>query len=123
MHYCPASDRYDCVLEAQRDVVRAVKVQKDLAMSRLAVCDSNFHAFANRSAAYDYHHVVGLVSFSDVVTRACPLTESWLRFARALGKLEAGGRTHLWEAVRVASDMLEAFKKEQLAGVGKETKL
>ena len=122
--YRPSADRYDVVLESQKDVVRLpVKLDAHLAMSRLTVVDQLFHGYANRSAAYDYHHVVGLVSFSDVVKTACPMTESWLRFVRAVGKLKAGGSTFLWKAIGQAADMLEAFKRDQLAGVGKETKL
>ena len=49
---------------------------KDI-LSRTAAVNMMYHAFANRSAAYNHPHVVGLVTCSSKPTLACAVTESW----------------------------------------------
>ena len=49
-------------------------------LNRIDTVKQLFHAYANRSMAYNLPHVVGLTLFGSKVKVACPLTEAYESF-------------------------------------------
>ncbi len=49
-------------------------------LSRLDCVKQLFHAFANRSMAYQYAHVIGLTLFGSDVVMSCEATELFVHF-------------------------------------------
>ena len=66
------------VRAAAADLMVLSKV--DATLNRLDTVKQLFHAYANRSMAYNLPHVVGLTLFGSKVKVACPLTEAYESF-------------------------------------------
>lgn len=81
------------------------------AMRRIDAVRQMFLALANRSAAYDYPHLVSLVSFGMSVSTVCKWTESWTEFADSLGFVQPLGQTLLWDGLDVACRSLTDLKR------------
>jgi hypothetical protein len=64
-------------------------------------------ALANRSAANDLPHVMGLVTVDAHVQVACELTESYSVFVRATSSIAASGQTAIYNGMNKALKMLQ----------------
>ena len=78
-------------------------------LTRLGAVSAFFHAFANRSMAYRYPHVIGLTLFGDTAKRSCELTELFVNFQAHIDRAVADGRTALYDALDMAADELQGL--------------
>lgn len=82
----------------------------DPRLTRLETVKQLFHAFINRSQAYDYPHQIGLILFNNKVKQACPLTPLFEVFRDHVDKAYADGGTNLYGAINTAGHLLVNFK-------------
>nr|XP_046236009.1 uncharacterized protein LOC124054273 isoform X2 [Scatophagus argus] len=82
-----------------------VEIQKIHAVKEL------FDNFANRTMAYDFHHVIGLVKFDSTVETLHTFTETLEKFKEHVHTLKASGRTKLYDALQHGMLELEKVKK------------
>ena len=81
-------------------------------MTRLTIVKELFKTFADRSMAYNYHHVIGLTLFAETVTVISYVSESFVLFQAAMETVTAQGRTALWDAFTEAADQLSTISKK-----------
>ncbi|XP_039978454.1 uncharacterized protein LOC120786824 isoform X2 [Xiphias gladius] len=84
----------------------SVEIQKIHAVKEL------FENFATRSMAYDFHHVIGLVTFNSTVQTLHTFTETLEKFKDHVHTLEATGSTRLYDALQHGSLELENVKRK-----------
>lgn len=82
----------------------SVDIQKIHAVKEL------FNNFANRSMAYDFHHIIGLVKFDSTVKTLQTFTETLETFKDSMKSLEASGATALYDALHRGRIELEKVK-------------
>ncbi|XP_030597381.1 uncharacterized protein LOC115788488 [Archocentrus centrarchus] len=82
----------------------SVEIQKIHAVKEL------FDNFASRTMAYDFHHVIGLVTFNSTVRTVHTFTETLEKFKEHVRTLEASGRTLLYDALQHGKLELEKVK-------------
>ncbi|XP_072045592.1 uncharacterized protein [Amphiura filiformis] len=78
--------------------------------SRLEVVQQMFCTFADRSMAYNFQHVVGLVTFNSTPTVTGRLTEFFVEFKAKLEKMRAFGMTAIYDGISTAIDQFEEIK-------------
>ena len=78
-------------------------------LTRLGAVAQFFHAFANRSMAYRYPHVIGLTLFGDSAVRSCELTELFVNFQAHIDRAVANGTTALFDALHMAAEELNSL--------------
>ncbi|XP_072303871.1 uncharacterized protein [Eucyclogobius newberryi] len=71
-----------------------------------------FYNFANRSMAYDFHHIIGLVKFDSTVKTLQTFTETLEKFKDSVQSLEPAGCTLLYDALRRGRLELEKVKTQ-----------
>ncbi|GLD58020.1 uncharacterized protein AKAME5_001017800 [Lates japonicus] len=76
-------------------------------MQKIHAVKELFDNFATRSMAYDFHHVIGLVTFGTTVTTVHTFTETLEKFKEHVRTLVAHGKTKLYDALH---GMLELEK-------------
>ncbi|XP_061600946.1 uncharacterized protein LOC133463424 isoform X2 [Cololabis saira] len=69
-----------------------------------------FGNFANRTMAYDFHHVIGLMKFDSSVQTVHTFTENLENFKEKLQNIEASGTTKLYVALQEGACELEKVK-------------
>jgi len=79
--------------------------------TRIEAVKQFFHAFSNRSMAYNFPHHIGLILFGTNVTVACPLTPLFENFKSTVDRAVADGRTSLHDALVSATDLLRTFRQ------------
>ena len=89
---------------------RAKKKKKKL--SRMDVVKQLFHAFINRSCAYDYPNHIGLLLFGSDIDLTCPLTPLYEAFRERVDSMRSKGDTKLYDALSMACDKLVAWRQE-----------
>lgn len=82
----------------------------DPRLTRLETVKQLFHAFINRSQAYDYPNHIGLILFNNRCKLACPLTPLFEVFRDHIDKAYANGGTNLYGAINKAGEYLAEFK-------------
>ncbi|CAL8331903.1 unnamed protein product [Lota lota] len=83
----------------------------ELKMKKMDAVKELFDSFATRTMGYDFHHVIGLVSFSSDVKLMHTFTETLEKFKKHLRDLEPNGRTVLYDALQHGVNEMEAVKK------------
>lgn len=78
-------------------------------LPRIDTVKQLFVAYANRSIAYDFPHVIGLTTFGTKVECVRKLTEAFESFKRAVDSTEPSGTTRLYDALETARRELDAF--------------
>ena len=78
-------------------------------LSRLDVVKELFKTFADRSMAYNYHHVIGLTLFSGGVQVVSSVSEEFALFQDVVQDVEAHGRTAVWDAMVSAAEQLDVI--------------
>jgi Mg-chelatase subunit ChlD len=68
-----------------------------------------FHAFINRTDAYDKAHAVGLITFGKTVSEACRLTPYFDQFQTKLDNIRPDGDTPAYDALDLARQKLDTF--------------
>ncbi len=81
-------------------------------VTRLMATQSFFKAFADRTMAYNFRHVVALVIFNNSIDLRCQFTESFLSFKWHIDKISPNFSTRLYDALHKAADMLAALEKD-----------
>ncbi|XP_048093172.1 uncharacterized protein LOC125290545 [Alosa alosa] len=84
----------------------------DAAMDRMTAVKQLFDAFANRSMAYNFHIVIGLVTFGRSVDIIHIFTENLEKFKQRMQSLEAKGNTPLYDALDLAAAELGKMKEQ-----------
>ncbi|XP_076155216.1 uncharacterized protein LOC143138681 [Alosa pseudoharengus] len=84
----------------------------DAAMDRMTAVKQLFDAFANRSMAYNFHIVIGLVTFGRSVDIIHTFTENLEKFKQRMQSLEAKGNTPLYDALDLAAAELGKMKEQ-----------
>ena len=78
-------------------------------LSRLDIVKELFKTFADRSMAYNYHHVIGLTLFNEDVEVVSNVSEAFVLFQAVVQNVEAGGRTAVWDTMVSAAKQLDAI--------------
>lgn len=81
-------------------------------ISRLSVVQELFKTFADRSMAYNYHHVIGLTLFSETISVISFASESFAFFQTAIEDTKASGRTAIWDAFTEATNQLNTIGRK-----------
>ena len=81
------------------DVSWSMDEEYEHGMTRLQAVKQLFHAFANRSMAYNLHNVIGLTLFATDIKVHCRVTELFERFKQKVDIVTAEGRTKLYDAI------------------------
>ncbi|XP_072304535.1 uncharacterized protein [Eucyclogobius newberryi] len=79
-------------------------------IQKIHVVKELFNNFANRSMAYDFHHIIGLVKFDSTVKTLQTFTETLETFTDSVQSLEPAGCTLLYDALRRGRLELEKVK-------------
>lgn len=82
----------------------------DQDFTRLDATKEFFETFTDRTAGFDFSHVISLLLFSTSMTRACGFTENVVTFSSHIQNAGSGGGTKLWDALSLAIDYLKEFK-------------
>lgn len=79
-------------------------------LDRIAVTKQLFHAFANRSMAYQTGVVIGLTQYGERPSRVVALTELFEHFKTHIDDAEAWeDGTHIYDAMEMALAELQSF--------------
>ncbi len=81
----------------------------DTEISRINIVKEFFSAFAERTMAYDFHHVISLILFNHNVIQKCNFTEIFNSFIKHVKRTTATGLTHLYDALNTAATNLRAL--------------
>jgi len=81
-------------------------------LSRMSVVKQLFHAFINRSQAYDFANHIGLILFGSRVDLACGLTPLYERFRNRIDEVEEEGDTKLWHAINLGATTLREWQQD-----------
>jgi hypothetical protein len=71
-------------------------------LKRIDAAQALFHAFVNRTEAYDYAHLIGLTLFGSNVSNVCKFTQLFTPFRAHVDEAEAHGDTRLFDALSTA---------------------
>jgi Mg-chelatase subunit ChlD len=80
-------------------------------LKRIGAVKSFFEAFAYRTMAYNFEHVISLILFDDKIDSKVDFTESFHDFNLLVANAHPRGSTLLYDAMVVATQKLLAFKK------------
>ncbi|CAL8323499.1 unnamed protein product [Arctogadus glacialis] len=83
----------------------------ELKMKKMDAVKELFDSFATRTMAYDFHHVIGLASFSSKVTVIHTFTETLEKFKAHLRELRPSGPTLLYDALKRGVKELNKVKE------------
>lgn len=83
--------------------------EKDL--NRIGAVKSFFEAFAYRTIAYNFEHVVSLILFDNQIEIQCDFTEAIYDFNRFVANAKPRGSTRLYDTVVTAVHQLKKFKQ------------
>ena len=78
-------------------------------LSRLDIVKELFKTFADRSIAYNYHHVIGLTVFSKNLEVISLASEAFVHFQSALQDVDYDSGTAIWDAMVSAAEQLDAI--------------
>eukprot|EP01062_Namystynia_karyoxenos_P061728 TRINITY_DN541_c0_g1_i6.p1 TRINITY_DN541_c0_g1~~TRINITY_DN541_c0_g1_i6.p1 ORF type:complete len:1950 (+),score=620.65 TRINITY_DN541_c0_g1_i6:99-5948(+) len=80
-------------------------------LSRMEVTKQLFHAFINRSLAYDFPVEIGLVLFDSTATVACPISPLFENFRAQVDRAKPHGETCLYSAIHEAAKRLADWQQ------------
>jgi ubiquitin-protein ligase len=89
-----------------------VATRRKRRLSRMSTVKQLFHAFINRSVAYDYPNQIGLMLFGSEVSLVCPLTPLFEQFREHVDDVQESGDTKLYDALDQGCDVLERWRAE-----------
>ena len=85
-------------------------------LTRMDAVKQLFHAFCNRTEAYDLQHHVSLITFGSKVVEVCNFTSSFEKFKNALDFVDVEGDTCLLDAIEKAHRNLDKYAKKLQLG-------
>jgi ubiquitin-protein ligase len=84
-------------------------------LTRLETCKQLFHAFINRSLAYDYPVHLGALQFGNRVQMQCQFTGLYEEFRNSIDEMVTHGDTALYAALQEGCNQLIRWKTQQLS--------
>lgn len=84
------------------------KYNNSESLNKIGAAKACFNAFAERTMAYDFPHVICLISLEEII---CDFTEIWDQFKRYIDKVNPYGETPLYDTMKVAVEKLKEFGK------------
>lgn len=81
-------------------------------LKRIGAVKSFFEAFAYRTIAYNFEHVVSLFFFDHTVENQCGFTEAIYDFNRLVSKAKPRGSTLMYDAIVKAVSSLKELKAQ-----------
>lgn len=81
-------------------------------MHRLSAVKAFFNSFADRTMAYDFHHVISLVLFNNKLTLKCDFTELFTQFKAVIETARAESTTALYDALCFGVERLNLFQQK-----------
>ena len=91
------------------DRSRSMKVMAFDKFRRIHIVKELFKTFADRSMAYNYHHVIGLTVFSKTVEVISFASEAFVHFQAALQDVDHDIGTAIWDAMVSAAEQLDVI--------------
>ena len=92
--------------------------------SKYELAMTGFEQFCNRTTAYNFKHMIGLVIFGGVSKLELPLTESFRHFSNKVESFPNKGRTAIYDAIAFTIDELNSFKlRNNLANYNLQTRI
>ena len=91
------------------DISGSMSTTWDSGVSRLNAVKQLFHAFANRTMAYNLFHVVGLTVFASKLTCVSKVTELFEQFKEYVDALHTRDTTALYDAINDGATQLVEF--------------
>ena len=91
------------------DRSRSMSVTTFEKFRRIHIVKELFKTFADRSIAYNYHHVIGLTVFSRSVEVISCASEAFVHFQSALQDVDYDSGTAIWDAMVSAAEQLDAI--------------
>ena len=91
------------------DRSRSMKASSFDKLKRIHVVKELFKTFADRSMAYNYHHVIGLTVFSKSVEVISFVSEAFVHFQAALQDVDHDIGTAIWDAMVSAAEQLDVI--------------
>lgn len=71
-----------------------------------------FSAFADKTMAFEYNHIVSLYQFNTQINKLCDFNNNFNKFIQLVDNCDPGGSTKLYDCMDVAiQDLLELKKK------------
>jgi hypothetical protein len=84
----------------------------DKDLSRMGAVNALFSAFADKTLAFEYNHIVKLVTFASNIQDKCEFTNDFNMFIRLVDGANPGGGTKCFDAVYYAIGSLLEIKKK-----------
>jgi ubiquitin-conjugating enzyme E2 D/E len=84
----------------------------DKDLSRIGAVNAMFSAFADKTLAYEYNHIVKLVTFNSNITDKCDFISDMDEFILLVDGCKAGGGTSCYDALQYAVMSLIEIKKK-----------
>ena len=81
-------------------------------MDRMSAVKAFFGAFADRTMASDFHHVISLVLFNNKLTLKCDFTELFTQFKAVIETARADSTTALYDALIFGVERLNLFEQK-----------
>lgn len=106
--YHNGDDEFEIEVRYQEDP-RQIRIE-DEKLKRLHAAQATFHAFINRTEAYDYDHLIGLTLFSSSVKNSVKMTQLFSPFRDHVDDADSRGATKLYDALGVAADELQLVR-------------
>ena len=79
-------------------------------INRIGAVKAFFTAFAERTQAYDLHHVISLIFFNHQIKMICDFTEVLNQFKHYIDTAKANGTTLLYDSIIYAVEKLNLFR-------------
>lgn len=81
-------------------------------LTRLGAVKAFFGAFADRTMAYNFQHVVSLIFFDSKIEVQCDFTELFMQFKELVNGAKPRGCTRLYDSLDKAVEKLLDLKKK-----------
>ena len=92
--------------------------------SKYELAMTGFEQFCNRTTAYNFKHMIGLVIFGKEAKLELPLTESFRHFSNQIQSFPNKSHTAIYDAIAFATEKLKSFKlKNNLANSNLQTRI
>jgi len=93
------------------DVSYSMEANWENQLTRMQAVKQLFHAFANRSTAYDYPHHIALLLFGTRVDYVCSFTPNFDVFKTHVNDAQPEGTTALYNALWKGSNLLKEYQQ------------
>ncbi|CAD8063375.1 unnamed protein product [Paramecium primaurelia] len=85
---------------------------KEDQLSRIGAVNAFFSAFADKTLAFEFNHIVKLVWFQSFIVDKCEFTNDFNTFIKLVDDASPGGGTKCYDAIGYAIEQLKEIKKK-----------